>query len=117
VRGVARLANVGEELYHQLALVEPSEIGYLLKDTQHGLVMVQIPKLLEHERSSAVAVSLAAGDGVRLTGRATIVDVAPRQVFNPKLAEIALQAYSRVKPLEHSRGLWAPLEASTADSS
>jgi len=117
VRGVARLANVGEELHHQFALVEPSEIGHLLEDTQHGLVMVQVLELLEHERSSAVAACFGACDGVRLTGRAAVVDVAPRKVFNPKLAEIALQAYSRIKPLEDSGRFGAPLEASAADSS
>jgi hypothetical protein len=118
VRGVARLANVGEELHHQLALFEPSEIGHLLlKDTQHSLVMVQIPKPLEHERTSAVAAGFTSCDGVRLTRRATVVDVAPRQVLHPELAEIALKAHSRMKPLEHSRSSRAPLEASTAGSS
>jgi hypothetical protein len=120
VRGVARLADVGEELRHQLAIVEPSEIGHLLEDTQHGLVMAQVLELLKHERSSAVGAarfSFSAGDGVRLTGRAAVIDAAPRKVFNPKLVEIALQAHFRIKPLEGPGSLWAPLEASTADSS
>jgi hypothetical protein len=78
-------------------------------------MMLQVSKLLEHGRSSAVAASLAAGDGVGLTERTTVVDVAPMQVLSPTLAEIALQAHSRIKPLENSSGLWAPLEASTAD--
>jgi hypothetical protein len=79
--------------------------------------MVQVLELLEHERSSAVAACFGACDGVRLTGRAAVVDVAPRKVFNPKLVEIALQAHSRIKPLENPGSFGAPLEASAADSS
>jgi hypothetical protein len=79
--------------------------------------MVQVLELLEHERSSAVAACFGACDGVRLTGRAAVVDVAPRKVFNPKLVEITLQAHFWIKPLEDSGSFWAPLEAPTADSS
>jgi hypothetical protein len=92
VRGVACLANVGEELHHQLALVEPSEIGHLLEDTQHGrLVVVQVLELLEHERTSAVvAASFTAGDGVRLTGRAAVVDVAPRKYKKKQIVSLCV---------------------------
>jgi hypothetical protein len=103
-----------DKLQHECTTVHQLKVGYLLEHPQRGAVPTQVLELLEHEQPPLLLASFLACYGVRLTRRATIVDVASWQASNVDEAQVTVDSRSRVLGGEYPRDGCVGVEATSA---